>query len=82
MNNIQEWFDDLPLSVQMDYGIKKFVEEYSKLQVENKRYKEALEEILITMPIACDGNPQGDYACDLHIEIAKEALDEVQTPVK
>ena len=42
-----------------------------------KRIKEleaALKEIILTQPIACDGAHQGDYACDLHKEIAEKAL--------
>ena len=38
------------------------------------KIEEALEEIIITTPIACDSGNNGDYACDLHIEIAKQAL--------
>ncbi len=45
------------------------IEERDKLQ-------KALREIMLTQPIYCDGNHQGDYACDLHREIAKEALNE------
>ena len=39
-----------------------------------KKYRDALEEIIITQSIQCDGNHQGDYACDLHKTIAEEAL--------
>lgn len=45
-----------------------------------KKYKAAFEEILITKPIECDGNFQGDYACDLHIKIAEEVLGKVKAP--
>ncbi len=33
-----------------------------------------LEEIITTRVMCCDGKPQGDYACDLHIKIAEQAL--------
>ncbi len=45
-----------------------------KILEQSIKYRKALEEILITKPIVCDGNHQGDYACDVHVEIAKEAL--------
>ena len=41
---------------------------------ERDKLKKALEEITAIQPIVCDGNHQGDYACDLQKEIAEEAL--------
>ena len=45
-----------------------------KLQERIKKLEDGLNEILLTQPIICDGNHQGDYACDLHKEIAEKAL--------
>lgn len=53
---------------------KEYVEKYEQLQAENKKYKDALEEIAAIRVMACDNTPNGDYACDLHIEIAVQAL--------
>ena len=60
--------------------IKQLKTKLKEAETENKRLKEALEEIRITMPICCDGEPQGDYACDIHQRIAIEALKEKQDP--
>lgn len=38
------------------------------------RLRDALEEITQTYPLKCNGKHQGEYACDIHIKIAKEAL--------
>ena len=43
---------------------------------EFKKLKMALKEIILTKAIMCDGNNQGDCACDLHIKIAEEVLEE------
>ena len=46
----------------------------TQLKVENKKLKEALVEITHTIIMACDKKQQGDYGCNLMIEIAEQAL--------
>lgn len=55
-------------------AIERLVKKIEQLEAENERLKKASQEIIATKMIICDGKHQGDYACDLHIEIAKEAL--------
>lgn len=64
-------------------GQQKIIDDYTKIINEQdevyeivKKYKKALEEIVVIQPIACDGEHQGDYACDRHKEIAEQALKE------
>ena len=47
------------------------------IEEENARLINAFMEIRQTMPICCDGNPQGDYACDIHQRVAIEILKEI-----
>ena len=35
--DVQEWFKNLPLTVQWDYGIEDFVEEYERLLKQLKK---------------------------------------------
>lgn len=56
--------------------VVKTVQKWHQLQELLEKYKTAFREIILTQPIMCDGKCQGDYACDLHKEIAEEALEQ------
>ncbi len=48
---------------------------YKEMETQTKRIAElegAMDDIIAIQPLVCDGKHQGDYACDLHIEIAKK----------
>ena len=56
--------------LQLRKDHKKLKSRLMVLEEENARLINAFMEIRQTIPIMCDGNPQGDYACDIHQRIA------------
>ncbi len=86
MSDFKTWFDkEYPLPEGYGRGPigrdfmngceKAYKAGKAELQAELAAAKEAFQEIRGTMPICCDGNPQGDYACDTHQRVAVEFLE-------